>query len=69
MPMVDYTTVRLSSPAPWRYSIVLHDVARDGKSAEIGVACLPVSPVGAERRYAFDELLEQFLHLGPGTER
>ena len=67
-PMVDYTTVRSASLNVWRFSIVLHEVAPDRKSAEIGVACLPVSPVGAERRYGFDELLERYLHSSPSAE-
>jgi len=61
MPMVDYRTVRSSSADAWRYAVVLQDVSADKKSADIAIACLPVSQVGAERRYAFDELLEKYL--------
>jgi hypothetical protein len=62
MPMIDYTTVRSANSQAWRYSILLHDVATDRKSAEIWVALLPNSAVDAERRYAFDEILDQFLN-------
>jgi hypothetical protein len=68
MPMIDYTTVRSANSQAWRYSILLHNVAADQKSAEIWVALLPNSAVDAERRYAFDEILDQFLNP-PDTEQ
>lgn len=61
MPMVDYKIVRSAAAEPWRYAVVLQDVSVDRQSADIAIACLPVSQVGAERRYAFDELLEKYL--------
>lgn len=62
MPMVDYKTVRSKlGVASWRFALVLQDVSADKKTADIAIACLPVSQVGAERRYAFDELLEKYL--------
>lgn len=61
MPMVDYTAVVSSSREPWRYSIVFYGAASEKKDAEIAVALLPVSAVGAQHRYAFDELLEKYL--------
>ena len=67
MPMVDYKTVRSAGSNVWRYAVVLQDVASDLKYAKIGIACLPVSQVGAERRYAFDELLEQYLFPASGA--
>ena len=73
MPMVDYKTVRSSAADNWRYALVLQDVSEDKKSADIAIACLPVSQVGAERRYAFDELLEKWLFptgvATPGSAR
>lgn len=61
MPMVDYKIVRSSAAEPWRYAVVLQDISLERKSADIAIACLPVSQVGPERRYAFDELLEKYL--------
>jgi len=61
MPMVDYKAVLSSSSERWRYSIVLYGTATAEKTADIAVALLPVSAVGAEYRYAFDELLEKYL--------
>lgn len=61
-PMIDYTTVRAENSKGWRYAIVLHKVSADEMSAEIGVALLPTTPVDAERRYSFDELLGDFLN-------
>lgn len=61
MPMLDYKTVRTAKNV-WQYSIVLERIADDGRSADVAVACLPVSHVGPERRYAFDELLDEYLY-------
>ena len=61
MPMVDYTAVLSSSSERWRYSVVLFKTAAEKKTAEIAVALLPISAVGPEHRYAFDELLEKYL--------
>jgi len=61
MPMVDYKAVLSSSSERWRYSIVLYGTSVEEKTADIALALLPVSAVGAEYRYAFDELLEKYL--------
>ena len=63
MPMLDYKTVRGTPPNDWRYAIVLENVMPDRKSAEIAVACLPQNYVSAERRYAFDDLLGDYLNV------
>jgi hypothetical protein len=68
MPMIDYTTVRSANSQAWRFSILLQEVAADQQSAQIWVALLPNSAVDAERRYAFDEILDEFLNPADGKE-
>src|SRR5262249_23079705 len=61
-PMIDYTAVRPTSLDLLRFGIVLNDVALDGKAADVSVAVLPsTATFDAQRRYAFDELLNQYL--------
>jgi hypothetical protein len=61
-PMIDYSAVRPASLDVVRYAIVLDGVAPDRSSANISVAILPsASAFDAQRRYAFDELLYQYL--------
>lgn len=62
MPMVDYTAVVSSGPEPWLYSVVLLEANPAKKTAEVALALLPVSAVGAQHRYAFDELLARYLN-------
>lgn len=60
MPMVDYTAAtRQTDLEPIRYSIVLSETGQ--KTARIAVAVLPLSAVNSQHRYAFDELLQDYL--------
>jgi hypothetical protein len=65
-PMIDYTAVRPTSLDLLRFGIVLDGVAPDGKAADVSVAVLPsTAAFDAQRRYAFDELLNQYLRPLP----
>lgn len=61
MPMVDYTSIAVTSES-MRYSIVLLDADPDRGTAEIAVAVLPVDTFSSRDTYLFDELLARYLN-------
>lgn len=68
MPMVDYKTVLSSrGGGRWRYSVVLYETVEKDRVADIAVAILPIDAVGAQHRYAFDELLKAYLTPPPAA--